>query len=594
MNAKTKETYEKIISLLNSEVSMEDFAYMRRVEFFQMLLKIVFFSFLFIFYLGWFLFSVSADKHLNWEGVVFTSLFVSILLVCVLCVIVIMGIPERPRRSPKEEENILAIAIKNRVSNIKNEIQKNIENSANEIIEEIVAICLKENLYPPVLIADSSNFPPYWQHNIESSVVRKDYKNKWKDILLKRVSLDMYHPMIENPKYDKDNNSTLLLLSILLSIVLYCSFIYYFLPINSYWESCLIVFLSFLPVQIIVSFFMIQNYLKHPNKLFASVLEGPSTYMLKEFLQDFLQGLFSRIIADKAIKKLKEIRDKELQPLLRQKQEEWRIAQRNNKQNEKQFLDEILEEQKKVFQSEKEKPKTKETLENLNKIVPEKQILPKITANKESIDKTERKPNPERDRAIEKQVYPEKEKLVPENPKKEQIVPELTATDINTITIQEKDSKGKHIVRTFRNIVPNYEAATIAKIGIGLAGELAVLAYEKDKLEAAGKGDLAKSIKHTSQVEGDGTGYDIQSFSVEGNRIFIEVKTTVSGIDSPLTFTRNEMAFGLGHPTSGYYLYRIYNYDKEKRTGELLILKGWNEIADFFDLKATGYRGVPR
>ena len=62
---------------------------------------------------------------------------------------------------------------------------------------------------------------------------------------------------------------------------------------------------------------------------------------------------------------------------------------------------------------------------------------------------------------------------------------------------------------------------------IGLAGELYVYQYEYDKLKKLNKDDLAnKIIKHFEIYEYPG--WDITSFDKDGNKIFIEVKSTKS------------------------------------------------------------------
>jgi Domain of unknown function (DUF3883) len=42
----------------------------------------------------------------------------------------------------------------------------------------------------------------------------------------------------------------------------------------------------------------------------------------------------------------------------------------------------------------------------------------------------------------------------------------------------------------------------------------------------AARADLAAKARHVSQIEGDGAGYDIESFEIDGTPKFIEVKTT--------------------------------------------------------------------
>ena len=61
---------------------------------------------------------------------------------------------------------------------------------------------------------------------------------------------------------------------------------------------------------------------------------------------------------------------------------------------------------------------------------------------------------------------------------------------------------------------------------LGKAGEERVLQHERAILSGAGGQDLAKKVRWISQEEGDGAGYDISSFTPDGNSRLIEVKTT--------------------------------------------------------------------
>ena len=77
---------------------------------------------------------------------------------------------------------------------------------------------------------------------------------------------------------------------------------------------------------------------------------------------------------------------------------------------------------------------------------------------------------------------------------------------------------------------------------LGRAGEKLVLAYELTKLMEAGRSDLANRIKWISDEEGDGAGYDILSFSPDGQSRLIEVKTTNGWERTPFYLSRNELS----------------------------------------------------
>ncbi len=114
-----------------------------------------------------------------------------------------------------------------------------------------------------------------------------------------------------------------------------------------------------------------------------------------------------------------------------------------------------------------------------------------------------------------------------------------------------------------------------------------VVRYERERLTKAGKPKLAKKVHHASLEEGDGAGYDIQSFNEDGTAIYIEVKTTVGGIGQPFDISLNEVEFS--HKNSeGYRLYRIFNFGSEESSPGLHIVEG--SIKDQFSLKPMSYR----
>jgi hypothetical protein len=104
-------------------------------------------------------------------------------------------------------------------------------------------------------------------------------------------------------------------------------------------------------------------------------------------------------------------------------------------------------------------------------------------------------------------------------------------------------------------------------------GELWALKYEKEKFRESGQYNLIDKIKHTAKDEGDGTGYDIQSFDGNGQKIYIEVKTTKGGKNSTFYITRTELERSKIEKEN-FYLYRLYNYNEDNDTADILIIKG--------------------
>lgn len=104
---------------------------------------------------------------------------------------------------------------------------------------------------------------------------------------------------------------------------------------------------------------------------------------------------------------------------------------------------------------------------------------------------------------------------------------------------------------------------------LGRAGEELVLDHEKAVLTIAGRQDLARQVKWVSVEEGDGAGYDIASFTPEGARRLIEVKTTNGGWDrTPFHISRNELAVA-EQKRSEWCLFRLWNFAREPRAFEL-------------------------
>jgi len=125
---------------------------------------------------------------------------------------------------------------------------------------------------------------------------------------------------------------------------------------------------------------------------------------------------------------------------------------------------------------------------------------------------------------------------------------------------------------------------------LGLAGEEAVLAFERNSLIAAGRQDLAERIVHTAKIEGDSAGYDIKSYTPEGEEKFIEVKTTRGDKCTAFYLSANEARFASEHAES-FYLYRVCEFDPVRRSGTLFIHRG--DIRESFDLLPVQFKVSP-
>ncbi|GAN77118.1 DUF3883 domain-containing protein [Acidisphaera rubrifaciens] len=103
---------------------------------------------------------------------------------------------------------------------------------------------------------------------------------------------------------------------------------------------------------------------------------------------------------------------------------------------------------------------------------------------------------------------------------------------------------------------------------LGRAGEERVLVHERATLLAAGRSDLVDHIRWVSDVDGDGAGYDIRSFDVDGSNRLIEVKTTNGWERTPFHITRNELTFADAN-RDDWRLVRIWDFARETRAFEL-------------------------
>lgn len=103
---------------------------------------------------------------------------------------------------------------------------------------------------------------------------------------------------------------------------------------------------------------------------------------------------------------------------------------------------------------------------------------------------------------------------------------------------------------------------------LGKMGEEFVLRCEKARLTHYGRNDLARCVKWISEVEGDGAGYDIESYSVEGDIRLIEVKTTNGWERTPFHISRNELNAANDRPEE-WRLMRLWNFARRPRAFQL-------------------------
>lgn len=135
----------------------------------------------------------------------------------------------------------------------------------------------------------------------------------------------------------------------------------------------------------------------------------------------------------------------------------------------------------------------------------------------------------------------------------------------------------------------DYVAREASNASLGLAGELAVLDRERRTLTEGGRGDLAERVEHVARTKGDGWGYDIHSFDVDGSDRLIEVKTTRRDIEWPMVVSVKEVEASKAL-ADHFVVARVYQF-AEDQVG-LYELHG--AITQTCDITPLNYRALPK
>ena len=100
---------------------------------------------------------------------------------------------------------------------------------------------------------------------------------------------------------------------------------------------------------------------------------------------------------------------------------------------------------------------------------------------------------------------------------------------------------------------------------VGEMGERYVFTYEVQKLFDAGREDLAEQVD-ASKSEDHTNGYDILSYTIDGKKLYIEVKSTPGTKEEPFYISKNELnrAKELKQKGERYAIYRVYNVGKNE------------------------------
>lgn len=149
---------------------------------------------------------------------------------------------------------------------------------------------------------------------------------------------------------------------------------------------------------------------------------------------------------------------------------------------------------------------------------------------------------------------------------------------------ESRNFEEKRFRQSANGVKLNFLALEQNNKSIGYAGEKVVLNYERWRLKKIGRKDLVGKIQWVSQ-ENDAAGFDILSKSKDGEDIFIEVKSTTLGKETPFYFSQNENLFSKDN-SDRFQLYRVFNL---KTSPRLFTKTGcFDEICNY---EPISYRG---
>lgn len=126
--------------------------------------------------------------------------------------------------------------------------------------------------------------------------------------------------------------------------------------------------------------------------------------------------------------------------------------------------------------------------------------------------------------------------------------------DLEIENAKEKSSY-KNSGRSKGDSNPDYEGEAREMKRLGDRGEKIVLDMEKQRLESVGRSDLIPFVK---KAEYDYLGYDIKSFEKNGDKRYIEVKTTRAKVGNARFYlSQNEL--DKAQELENYFIYMVYD-----------------------------------
>ena len=145
----------------------------------------------------------------------------------------------------------------------------------------------------------------------------------------------------------------------------------------------------------------------------------------------------------------------------------------------------------------------------------------------------------------------------------------MDTEEIELITADEKE-KISHSISSYDKLKEklktpcDFEAWNKYMKLIGDLGEKYVYEREIQKLIDADKPDLAEMVD-ADKAKDNNNGYDILSYTVDGDEVHIEVKATPGSLDTPFYISQNELNKAEEFISTGgvYEIHREYNVGKE-------------------------------
>ncbi|WP_103585388.1 DUF3883 domain-containing protein [Campylobacter concisus] len=166
-------------------------------------------------------------------------------------------------------------------------------------------------------------------------------------------------------------------------------------------------------------------------------------------------------------------------------------------------------------------------------------------------------------------------------PAKWSILTGLKSKKTLSVITNKEIKRRKEIGKKFNPKKIDWQELNGRRTRFGLLGEEFVIRYETKRILGFAPQDTDRII-HLSEEQGDGAGFDIISLNINGTERYIEVKTTSGGLTTPFYMTENERNyFDIHKNEENLFIYRVYNFDEKKCTGNIEIIPALKLFTDY-------------